>query len=184
MKIFCVPVLVFAACAAQAFAAEIPARLQKWSAEKNIAVGSFVMAKEIPDLEISVKSAGTFRFEKGAGLTWKNIAPNKFTFFANSLYYEISAPDGSKKSELGGFDIKAAAELLFKGDFSDLREKFEIEVLDDSPEKIRLRLTPKISKIKNAMESATIVFGAKTLEKCAIVLANGTILNIEFKETL
>ena len=175
--------LCAAALAAQDLAAEAPGRLKELAAKKNLAIGSFVLEKEIPDIGVSVKSAGTFRFEKGAGIEWQNMAPQKFKFFANESFFEITTPEGSKKSGLENFDIRDAASLLFKGDFSDLEKKFEIEVLEEDKDKISIRLTPKISKIKNGLDFAVAAFAADKLVFCELRLANETVIKISFKET-
>ena len=175
--------LVCAALATQAFA-EVPARLGEWAVHKNLAIGSFVLEKEIPDIGVSARSAGTFRFEKSKGLFWQNISPEKFAFFANESYFEITTPEGSKKSSLENFGIKDAASLLFKGDFSDFEKKFKIEVLEEGKDKISIKLMPKISKIKNGLDFAVITFAGNSAESCVLHLANETLIKITFKETL
>lgn len=167
---------------AQAFASEIPARLQKLAADKKLAIGSFVLEKEMPDIGVSVKSIGVFRFEHGVGITWKNLSPNEFTFFASDKFYEISSSSGTKRQSLEKFGIGNSK--LFNGDFSDLEDKFKTEILKDEDSETVIKLLPKISKIKNGLESATLCFGKSGLEKCRLELANGTIIKIEFKETL
>lgn len=167
---------------AQAFAVEIPARIQKFAAEKKLAIGSFVLEKEMPDIGVSAKTIGVFRFEKGVGITWKNLSPNEFTFFASDKFYEISSSSGRKRQSIEKFGIGNSK--LFKGDFSDLEDKFKTEILKDEDGETVIKLLPKISKIKNGLESVTLCFGKSGLEKCRLELANGSIIKIEFKETL
>lgn len=182
MKLF----LIILACvfSVRIFAFEAPERLKKLAAEKKLAVGSFILEKEMPDIGVSVKSIGVFRFEKGVGITWENLSPEKFTFFANGKFYEISSKNGSKKQSLENFGMDEAASMLFRGDFSDLEDKFKLETLKDEGGETSIRLLPKISKIKNGLLSAALCFGKSGLEKCRLELANGTIIKIEFKETL
>lgn len=179
-----VVLIVAVVFAMQSFAIEIPARLKKIASEKNLAIGTFVLEKEMSDIGVSVKSIGTFKFERGVGITWKNISPSEFTFFASDKFYEITTKQGSKKQSLENFDIDKPISQLFKGDFSDLEDKFEIEILKNTETQTEIKLTPKISKIKNGLSSATLFFGKTSLEKCHLKLANDTIIKIEFIETL
>ncbi|MBO5781622.1 MAG: outer-membrane lipoprotein carrier protein LolA [Opitutales bacterium] len=177
-------IVLMSVFSAQTFAFQVPARLKKLAAEKKLAIGSFVLEKEIPDIGVSVKSIGVFRFEHGVGITWKNLSPNEFTFFASDKFYEISSKSGTKKHSIENFGAENPALMLLNGDFSDLEDKFNLETLKDEGGETIIKLLPKISKIKNGLISATLCFGKSGLEKCRLELANGTVIKIEFKETL
>ncbi len=179
LKIF---LLVYIFSLSELFAIDIPERLQKWAMQKQYSIGSFVLEKEISDIGISVKSIGNYRFEKGKGITWENTYPTKFTFFANDKFYSITTPQSTQKSELTHIDINKAISLLFKGDISDLEDKFELQIITNTPQKISIKCTPKLSQIKEGLKFAIVHFGINSLDGCHIQLANDTIIKIEFKE--
>jgi len=166
----------------QLWAIDIPERLQKWAMQTNSSIGTFVLEKEIADIGVSVKSIGNYKFEKHKGITWNNIYPTKFTFFANDKYYSITTPQSTKKHDLNQFDINKAIDLLFKGDTSDFQDKFDVTILENTTSKISIKCIPKHSQIKTGLKSIVVDFGIKTFERCYIELANDIIIKIELKQ--
>ncbi len=53
------------------------------------AAGTFVQRKTLADVEVTITSTGTFRFEKGKFFTWQTLKPLPSTFIATPTNYTL-----------------------------------------------------------------------------------------------
>ena len=54
------------------------------------ATGTFVQRKTLADVEVTITSTGTFRFEKGRLFEWRTLKPLPSTFTATPTNYAIT----------------------------------------------------------------------------------------------
>ena len=95
------------------------------------ATGTFVQRKILADVQVTITSSGTFRFEKDKSFEWNTLKPLPSTFTATPESYTVSA------------NGKTSSQAL--GDVSDMTEA-------DG----RLTLVPKTRELRDFVKRATL----------------------------
>lgn len=70
--------------------AAVPAAQHMLAALPEKATGTFVQRKTLADVEVTITSTGTFRFEKGRFFEWRTLKPLPSTFTATPTNYAIT----------------------------------------------------------------------------------------------
>lgn len=81
-----------------------------WAAERDgmpdAVSGTFVQRKTLSDLDVTLVSTGTFRFEKGRLFVWRTQTPVETVFSATPSNYAYTA-NGKTKTQPLAFDVSS-----------------------------------------------------------------------------
>lgn len=75
------------------------------------ALGTFVQKKTLADVEVTVTSTGTFRFEKGKFFEWNTLKPLPSTFVATPTNYTLTV-NGKKTTRRLKTDVDQIAKIF------------------------------------------------------------------------
>ena len=128
-------VVLLAALAALCCAADGNARLSADEALPETASGTFVQRKTLADVDVTITSTGTFRFERGRLFEWRTLKPLPSTFTATPTNYAITVNGKTTTRALRGnvnqiakvFEIKEVKEFV-KGVKSEPEDGFPNKV--------------------------------------------------------
>ena len=115
------------------------------------ATGTFVQRKILADVEVTITSSGTFRFEKDKSFEWKTVKPLPSTFTATPESYTVTANGKTSTRSLSELKLSAGLRTLVKGDLSTLGDVFDVKESDG-----RLVLVPKTRELREFVKRATL----------------------------
>ena len=115
------------------------------------ATGTFVQRKILADVQVTITSSGTFRFEKDKSFEWNTLKPLPSTFTATPESYTVSANGKTSSQALSELKLSAGLRSLVKGDLSALGDVFDMTEADG-----RLTLVPKTRELRDFVKRATL----------------------------
>ena len=115
------------------------------------ATGTFVQRKILADVEVTITSSGTFRFEKDKSFEWKTLKPLPSTFTATPESYTVTANGKTSTRALSELKLSAGLRSLVKGDLSALGDVFDVTETEN-----RLVLVPKTRELREFVKRATL----------------------------
>ncbi len=149
MRKWCVVFL--ALWGAAAWGAAVSAAQRMLAALPAQATGTFVQRKTLADVQVTITSSGTFRFEKDKSFEWKTLKPLPSTFTATPESYTVSANGKTSTRSLSELKMSAGLRTLVKGDISALGDVFDVTEADG-----RLELVPKTRELREFVKRATL----------------------------
>ena len=120
--------LVFAACAG---AAPAPSD----AAMPDRAEGTFVQRKTLADVEVTITSKGTFRFEKGRFFEWNTREPLPSTFLATPTNYAMTVNGRTTTTRLRN-NVDAIAKIFEIKEVKDFVKEVKAVPPTGFPEKL------------------------------------------------
>ena len=115
------------------------------------ATGTFVQRKTLADVQVTITSSGTFRFEKDKSFEWKTVKPLPSSFTATPEAYTVTANGKTSTHALSELKMSAGLRSLVKGDLSALGDVFDVK-----EEEGRLTLVPKTRELREFVKRATL----------------------------
>ena len=115
------------------------------------ATGTFVQRKILADVQVTITSSGTFRFEKDKSFEWNTLKPLPSTFTATPESYTVTANGKTSTRALAELKMSAGLRSLVKGDLSALGDVFDVTEAEG-----RLTLVPKTRELREFVKRATL----------------------------
>ena len=143
--------VLLATCGAAAWGAAVPAAQRMLANLPAQASGTFVQRKTLADVQVTITSSGTFRFEKDKSFEWKTVKPLPSTFTATPESYTVSANGKTSTRALSELKMSAGLRSLVKGDLSALGDVFDVTEAEG-----RLELVPKTRELREFVKHATL----------------------------
>jgi outer membrane lipoprotein-sorting protein len=141
---------------------ELLARLEKAHKEHKDFQGNFEQEKFLPLLGDKLKSSGRFAFKKPDKVRWEYTKPHESILV-------VSGETGKKWSKATGRteEVKLADDrgldavvkqlfTWFKGEFTKLKDDYEVEIVARKPAKLKLK--PKKDALKKFIDSIEVQF--------------------------
>ena len=113
-----------------AFCCAVACMAAAQGAEALSAEGTFVQRKVLKDIDVTLTSTGTWRFEKDRAFTWRTLKPMPSLFVATPTNYtfEIGGRVTSRKLDMKIDDV---AQIFFIKEMKEFVEK--VEPLAENP---------------------------------------------------
>lgn len=122
-------VLCFLSCLCACPAAEVDETMPAHAS------GTFVQRKTLADVEVTITSRGTFRFEKGRFFEWNTVEPLPSTFVATPTNYAMTV-NGRTTSHRLRSDVTSIAKIFEIKEVKDFVKEVRPEPRTGFPEKL------------------------------------------------
>ena len=161
---------------------EMPSTLKTFTDNLGTVYASYTQTKTLPESTKTFSANGTVKFVKGVGFKWKQQKPNAFEFTSTLDSYCIN-DDTQALSDLPYFSqIQSVIKDMLDGDMSSFITAFDADYIENkNGQNWTLQATPKISAIKDFLDSITLAGNTKDLKQMVISYKNGTMIIINFK---
>lgn len=101
------------------------------------AEGTFVQRKILADVDVTLVSSGTFRFEKDRSFEFKTVKPLPSTFFATPTNYTITVRGKSTTHALN-VDVSSFEKIFEIREVKDFIKDVKVEPEETFPERVRV----------------------------------------------
>lgn len=103
----------------------------------SFAEGTFVQRKILADVDITLTSSGTFRFEKDRSFEFKTLKPLPSTFFATPTNYTMTVRGKSTTRALN-VDVSSFEKIFEIREVKEFIKEVKVEPEESFPERVRV----------------------------------------------
>lgn len=103
----------------------------------SFAEGTFVQRKILADVDITLTSSGTFRFEKDRSFEFKTLKPLPSTFFATPTNYTMTVRGKSTTRALN-VDVSSFEKIFEIREVKEFIKEVKVEPDGSFPERVRV----------------------------------------------
>jgi len=166
--------------ASAASVVEVPPRLAVLMASTTNAAGTFVQTKHLADVDVSLRTTGTFRFVKDGFVEWKTREPLESTFIATPTNYTLVADGQTTTHALSDLKLSATMRPMLTGDIHALLENFSADFTGSASNTWSLVLTPRTREMRSFVTRLTFA-GDPSPCSFSLLYANGDTLSINLE---